>query len=76
MSQLSSGFDSQLFKYFDARVSSNMNGEQLLGVLFKQDTLLRILAEDEDHIKRLWQAAVDKRPASASNLLGKKLVKW
>ena len=53
-----------------------MNGEQLLGVLFKQDSLLKILAEDEDHIRRLWQAAVEKRPTSAGGSAGKKLVKW
>ena len=57
-----------------------MSGEQILGFVFKHDRLLNMLTNDEEHLRKLWVAALQKinqaRPASANDTSKKRDRSW
>ena len=53
-----------------------MEGKQILGVIFKHDMLLNMLTKDEGELRKLWEAAIQFRPASANETTRKKKEKW
>ena len=48
----------------------------MLGVLLRDDKMLKLMMEDEDQLQKIWQSAIERRPSSAHTNIAKQVSRW